>query len=89
MACQLLARTRAGKRPLHVNQSGQCFLVRVEPIGLKQHVTLPYQFESFKDFQNGINGTGDYARVIEVIDAQVPFSIVHTSIQPRAYSGYK
>mgnify|MGYP001433381610 CR=1 FL=1 len=57
MARQLLARAGTGKGPLHVNQSRQCLLVRVEPIGLKQHITIPYQFKPFKGFQNGINGT--------------------------------
>jgi hypothetical protein len=89
MARQLFARAGTGKGPLHVNQIGQCFLVCVEPIGLKQHITIPCQFEPFKGFQNGINGTGYDPRTIEVIDAQVPFSSVHAGVQPRAYSGYQ
>ena len=89
MARQLFARAGTGKGPLHVNQSRQCLLVRVEPIGLKQHITIPCQFEPFKGFQNGINGTGYDPRTIEVIDAQVPFSSVHTGVQPRADSGYQ
>ena len=89
MACQLLACAGTGKGPLHVNQSGQCLLVRVEPIGLKQHITIPCQFKPFEGLQNGINGTGYDPRTIEVIDAQVPFSSVHTGVKPRADSGYQ
>lgn len=53
------------------------------------HVPIPFQVELFKGFQNGINGTGYDPRTIEVIDAQVPFSSVHTGVQPRADSGYQ
>ena len=87
MARQLLARAGTGKGPLHVNQSGQYLLIRVEPIGLKQHITIPCEFKPFEGLQNGMNGTGYDPRTIEVIDAQVPFSSVHTSVQPRADSG--
>lgn len=53
------------------------------------HVPIPFQVEPFKGFQNGINGTGYDPRTIEIIDAQVPFSSVHTGVQPRADSGYQ